>query len=105
MRHAGALSSTWVSAGELLSGISYILTGCLFFKHFSLPQSHVTGVHSHDPRRSWHGQSEKHGALHLIMLAMSALLQAAEIDPGSSCTCNDVVKVTYAYAVPPLHCV
>ncbi|CAK0779890.1 hypothetical protein CVIRNUC_004881 [Coccomyxa viridis] len=39
----GALSDTWVSAGELLSGASYILTGCLFFKHFSLPNCHVTG--------------------------------------------------------------
>ena len=47
--YAGALSDTWVSTGELLSGASYILTGCLFFKHFSLPHCHVTGVH---PRRT-----------------------------------------------------
>ena len=46
---AGALSDTWVSAGELLSGASYILTGCLFFKHFSLPNCRVTGVHSQNP--------------------------------------------------------
>ena len=55
--HAGALSSTWVSAGELLSGASYILTGCLFFKHVpsNLPQSHAIGVHSCDLRRLLHG--------------------------------------------------
>ena len=53
--HAGALSSTWVSAGELLSGAGYILTGCLFFEHVSLPQSHVTGVHSCDPKSQVRG--------------------------------------------------
>lgn len=32
----GAMHSTWVSVGELLSGGSYIMTACLFMKHVTM---------------------------------------------------------------------
>ena len=32
----GAVPSTWVSVGELLSGGSYIMTACLFMKHVAM---------------------------------------------------------------------
>ena len=68
---AGTLNSTWVSAGELLSGASYTLTDCLCFKHFSLPESHITGVHSEeDCVGCWYSAWARH-----ILSLMACLLR------------------------------
>ena len=93
--------------GELLSGASYTLTDCLCFKHFSLPESHITGVHSEeDCVGCWYSAWARH-----ILSLMACLLrlqcferprffQAAAAHHGM----HAVAEVTYAHDVPPSHC-
>ena len=44
--YSGAVSSTWVAMGELLSGASYALSGCLFLSQMSLSHGGQTGLYS-----------------------------------------------------------